>query len=107
MKRLVHIFILALALAGLMAPGLRAESHSGHCARAIWAQSQSVAGLPAPVKISGLAAPLRLAACPDLAILVEPLPAVLAPRQMPPPQALSSPLPLLVWEAELPPPRRS
>ncbi|ODT76235.1 MAG: hypothetical protein ABS76_31565 [Pelagibacterium sp. SCN 64-44] len=105
MKRLLHILLLALALAGLMAPGLRAEGRSGHCARALWAQGQAVTGTPAPVKVSGLAAPLKLVACPDQAIMAEAAIPRLGPRPPVPPQG-AVPMPgALVLEAEPPPPK--
>lgn len=105
MKRLLHILVLALALAGLMAPGLRAEGRTGQCARALWAQGQSVASQPAPVKVSGLAAPLRIIACPDLAVMATAASLPLAPRPVLPRAETTPLLRALVSEAEPPPPR--
>ncbi|MHA6689114.1 hypothetical protein [Devosia sp. A449] len=107
MKRLIHIIVLTLALLGLTAPGLLAETSVSHCARgAIWSHSPAVVGVPAPLEMSSLTAPIRTSVCPDHAIVATtalpsalwrgPLPA-LTGSILPPPQVLA--------EAELPPPR--
>lgn len=107
MKRLFHIIVLTLALLGLTAPGLLAETPVSHCARgAIWSHSPMVVGVPAPLEVSSLPAPLKISVCPDHAIVAAtvlpsavwrgPLP-VLTSSTLVPPQALA--------EAELPPPR--
>ncbi|WP_323014235.1 hypothetical protein [Devosia sp.] len=107
MKRLFHILLLALALGGLIAPGLRAEERSGHCARALWAQGQAVVGIPAPVKVSGLAAPLKLVACPDQVIMAEADSLGDGPRPPVPPAEVVQAPGTIFLEAEQPPPKVS
>ena len=107
MKRLFHIVLLALALAGLMAPGLRAEERSGHCARALWAQGQAVAGTPAPAEVSGLAAPLKLVACPDQVIMAEADSLGDGPRPPAPDEEVVPAPGTIFLETEQPPPKVS
>lgn len=107
MKRLIHIVVLTFALLGLTAPGMLAETSVSHCARgAIWSYSPAVAGVPAPVEMSSLPAPIRTSACPDHAIMtIAVLPSALWRGPQPALSGTALPSPLALAEAELPPPR--
>jgi hypothetical protein len=108
MKRLLHIIVLTLALLGLTAPGLMAQSLPGHCLRGtMWGYGQSVTDLPEAVELSGLPAPMQLTSCPDQAILADAAPGIVAPH---PTLKLPRTMPgsgMTLAEAELPPPRGS